>query len=84
MQHLADNNDFAVDFAHPIDEKLADFLQSQASVDCLARGGYVSYIPSVIIVTNDSGLKVTPASVSTPLPESPVCFLLLGYSMTPS
>ena len=61
-----------MDFAHPIDEKLADFLQSQASVDCLARGGY-DQLP--VLVPNDdaySGLKLsTPMSAS--LPVSPVC-----------
>lgn len=39
LQNLSENHDFSVDFAHPIDGKLAKFLQSTASVQCLARGG---------------------------------------------
>jgi len=39
LQNLSENHDFSVDFAHPIDGKLANFLQSTASVQCLARGG---------------------------------------------
>ena len=35
----AEHKDFTVDFAHPIDNKLATFLQSPASVDSLVLGG---------------------------------------------
>ena len=39
LAHLAEHKDFTVDFAHPIDSKLAAFLQSPASVDALLIGG---------------------------------------------
>jgi hypothetical protein len=35
----AEHKDFTVDFAHPIDNKLAIFLQSPASVESLVLGG---------------------------------------------
>jgi hypothetical protein len=37
--YSAEHKDFTVDFAHPIDNKLATFLQSPASVDSLVIGG---------------------------------------------
>ncbi|KAK3234714.1 hypothetical protein CYMTET_55033, partial [Cymbomonas tetramitiformis] len=37
--HLATKHDFSVDFAHPIDPKLAAYLQSSECIDALARGG---------------------------------------------
>ena len=40
LQHLAESTDFAVYFAHPIDDRLAEFLQSPSAVECLERGGY--------------------------------------------
>ena len=39
LYNLSKSHDFSVDFAHPIDGKLAQFLQSPASVSCLERGG---------------------------------------------
>eukprot|EP00742_Colponemidia_sp_Colp-10_P011148 GILJ01012357.1.p1 GENE.GILJ01012357.1~~GILJ01012357.1.p1 ORF type:complete len:1265 (-),score=242.07 GILJ01012357.1:142-3936(-) len=39
LHNLAENQDFSVDFAYPIDQRLASFLQSTSSVECLARGG---------------------------------------------
>ncbi len=39
LHSLSRNHDLAVDFAYPIDEDLARFLQSPASVDCLAKYG---------------------------------------------
>jgi hypothetical protein len=37
LTKLTVSNDFTVDFAHPIDDSLAEFLQSPASLDCLSR-----------------------------------------------
>ena len=50
LQHLSSNHDFSVDFTHPIDLKLASFLQSTASVECLVRGGAIqlSDLPSSV------------------------------------
>lgn len=39
LYHLSENHDFSVDFAHPIDSRLAAFLQSTGSVECLVKGG---------------------------------------------
>ncbi len=41
-----EHKDFTVDFAHPIDNKLATFLQSPASVDSLVIGGSLPAPPS--------------------------------------
>eukprot|EP00761_Pharyngomonas_kirbyi_P012549 gb/GECH01012576.1/.p1 GENE.gb/GECH01012576.1/~~gb/GECH01012576.1/.p1 ORF type:complete len:1192 (+),score=381.65 gb/GECH01012576.1/:1-3576(+) len=50
LYHLSQNHDFSVDFAHPIDSKLAAFLQSAESIRCLLKGGGLDLksIPSSI------------------------------------
>lgn len=37
LTKLTQSNDFTVDFAHPIDDTLAQFLQSPESLECLSR-----------------------------------------------
>lgn len=50
LQHLAESSDFYVDFAHVIDDRLADFLQSPAAVECLERGGYaLLFLPLLLV-----------------------------------
>jgi hypothetical protein len=39
LRNLALHSDFSVDFTHPVDQTLAQFLQSPASVASLRRGG---------------------------------------------
>eukprot|EP00899_Mesostigma_viride_P010430 jgi/Mesvir1/19389/Mv10424-RA.1 len=39
LYHLSRAHDFTADFAHPVDPKLASFLQSSRSVESLAKGG---------------------------------------------
>ena len=39
LRHLALHSDFSVDFTHPVDPKLAAFLQAPESVASLAKGG---------------------------------------------
>ena len=43
LSRLVQSQDFSADFAHPIDEALAAFLQSPASVECLARHSAMAY-----------------------------------------
>jgi hypothetical protein len=46
MMSLTKHREFSVDFAHPIDPRLSAFLQSNASIDALSRGGALSVQPS--------------------------------------
>lgn len=46
MMSLTKHREFSVDFAHPIDPRLSAFLQSNASIDALSRGGALSLQPS--------------------------------------
>lgn len=46
MMSLTKHREFSVDFAHPIDPRLSSFLQSNASIDALSRGGALSVQPS--------------------------------------
>jgi hypothetical protein len=46
MTSLTKHREFSVDFAHPIDPRLSAFLQSNASIDALSRGGALSVHPS--------------------------------------
>eukprot|EP01062_Namystynia_karyoxenos_P016580 TRINITY_DN16058_c0_g1_i1.p1 TRINITY_DN16058_c0_g1~~TRINITY_DN16058_c0_g1_i1.p1 ORF type:complete len:1286 (+),score=472.83 TRINITY_DN16058_c0_g1_i1:108-3965(+) len=43
LNNLSLSHDFAVDFTHPIEEPLAAFLQSTASVEALQRGGALPF-----------------------------------------
>eukprot|EP00959_Pyramimonas_sp_CCMP1952_P256885 5367033-Pyramimonas_sp.AAC.2 len=45
LYNLARRHDFAVDFAHPIDQRLASYLQSPECIDALARGGALQVPP---------------------------------------
>lgn len=55
LYYLARKHDFAVDFAHPIDQRLANYLQSPECIDALARGGALQ-------VLNPKALNASPAS----------------------
>ncbi|KAL0489028.1 Hook [Acrasis kona] len=84
LQSLSEKHDFSVDFAHPIDGKLAAFLQSKASVECLARGGGLhmeeisneedsgedDQVLSTPIAPQHSHLRNIPEPTPPPLPPS--------------
>ena len=46
LRNLALHGDFSVDFTHPIEQSLAQFLQSPASIASLRRGGALEPSPS--------------------------------------
>ncbi len=55
MMSLTRHREFSVDFAHPIDPRLSAFLQSNASIDALSRGGALSVQPSDTDEGDDRG-----------------------------
>lgn len=59
--------DFSVDFAYPIDGKLAAFLQSTSSVECLARGGGLNLddIPVSFTMDDESEILSQVSSATT-------------------
>ncbi len=62
-RRAVEHKDFTVDFAHPIDNKLATFLQSPASVDSLVIGGSLPAPPSSSALHGDAPLAAGASAV---------------------
>jgi hypothetical protein len=67
MMSLTKHREFSVDFAHPIDPRLSSFLQSNASIDALSRGGALSVQPSDTDESDERAFdNSVPESISHP------------------
>jgi hypothetical protein len=64
LRNLALHSDFSVDFTHPVDQTLAQFLQSPASVASLRRGGALPPSP-------DKGAEKNLKAERRPTPRRP-------------
>eukprot|EP01065_Artemidia_motanka_P006420 TRINITY_DN13159_c2_g1_i2.p1 TRINITY_DN13159_c2_g1~~TRINITY_DN13159_c2_g1_i2.p1 ORF type:complete len:1325 (+),score=320.11 TRINITY_DN13159_c2_g1_i2:80-4054(+) len=76
LHHLSQCQGFMVDFSHPIDSPLAEFLQSTASVEVLRRGGAITdpdesvpdAPPEAAAADHTSATLPQPAAESVPAP----------------